>query len=429
MASNPFITSAGAPQNLIVDPEAQGIQRQRQYAAALLGQTGQMPQGQNVSGIYVAPSWTQNLSAAVNPLVGAYMMNKADTKAEQYAKALREEGAREIGEYINAIQGKPEEVTYSAEDVGPTRTVTPAVAPDYNKALQISTRSRSPLVQALGAQTVGEMIKPQKLGEGEQFVRFNPQSQKYETIGGGGPKLTNEIRNYQYDVSQGYKGTFNQWTQDQNRSKAQNINVQNAVPFQEQLYTDAAKALVADYNTLKSIPSQVKQLDRVAQLAPKSFAGSFADTKLQTVKFFNNNLGTNIAPEKVNNTEELRTVLFTNIMDNLKKMDASPSQEQQRIMQASLGNIGTDPDALPKVVGVYKEILLDKAEEHNKRVGQTVEKGFKYPYDITVQVPKREVKTGNTGTLKSPNVGDIQNGWQFIGGNPALPSSWKKVNQ
>jgi hypothetical protein len=107
-------------------------------------------------------------------------------------------------------------------------------------------------------------------------------------------------------------------------------------------------------------------------------------------------------------------------------MDASPSQEQQRIMQASLGSIGTDPNALPKVVNVYKQVLLDKAEEHNRRVGQTVEKGFKYPYDITVNIPKA-APAAPAGGKTTPNVGDIQNGWQYMGGNPAVPTSWKRA--
>lgn len=439
MASNP---TTGLPLTGF-EPQVQDITRQREMAKLLLQQgmnTSDLG-GQMVSGRYVGASPWQGIAKVYQAYTGNQLAKEADRKQAELANLLRQETMTDVGRYMEAIQGKPETITQVPtteqnlpqgqtllDDQGQRTVVpqvSPAVAPDYNKALAIALGSRSPTVQALGASTIAEMTKPQKLGEGEQFVRFNPQTGKYDTIGGGGVKTTNDIKNYQFDVSQGYKGTFNQWMLDQKRANAQSINIQNAVPFQEQLYTDAAKALVSDYNTLKSIPSQVKQLDRVAQLAPKSFAGSFADTKLQTVKFFNNNLGTNIAPEKVNNTEELRTVLFTNIMDNLKKMDASPSQEQQRIMQASLGNIGTDPDALPKVVGVYKEILLDKAEEHNRRVGQTVEKGFKYPYDITVQVPKRQPT--NTGTLKAPNVGDIQNGWRFKGGNPALPSSWERA--
>jgi hypothetical protein len=419
------------------EPEVQDITRQRELSKFLLqqGLQGNL-QGQMVSGRYVPSHPLEGIANIYSAYKGRQLGKEADKKQAELAKLLRQETMADMGSYMEAIQGKPEtpdvipQGQTLRDDQGQitmgSQAGTPAVGPNYNKALAVALGSRSPLVQALGTQAITEMNKPQKLAEGEQFVRFNPQSNKYDTIGGGGPKLTNDIRNYQFDVSQGYKGTFNQWSIDQKKASAQNINVQNAVPFQEQLYTDAAKALVTDYNTLKSIPSQVKQLDRVAQLAPKSFAGSFADTKTQVAKFFNNNLGTNIAADKVSNTEELRAVLFTNIMDNLKKMDASPSQEQQRLMQASLGSIGTDPNALPAVVNVYKQVLLDKAEEHNKRVGQTVEKGFKYPYDITVNVPKA-APAAPAGNKTTPNVGDIQNGWQYMGGNPAVPTSWKRA--
>lgn len=189
MASNPFITQAQPMMGqTLIDPESLALQRQKQFAAALM-QQGQQPQGQMVSGRFVAPSWTQQLNAALNPLVGAYMMNQADTKQEQLAKALREEGVRDIGQYMSALQGKPESVTYSAEDVGPSMNVTPATGPDYNRALGIALGSRSPMVQALGSQVIGEMTKPQKLGEGEQFVRFNPSSGKYETIASGAEKF------------------------------------------------------------------------------------------------------------------------------------------------------------------------------------------------------------------------------------------------
>jgi hypothetical protein len=411
-------------QPIYLDPELQGIERERQLAQALQ-QRGMKPvEGQMVSGRYVAPAWTQQLANAFDIYSGGQRMASAEKKAQDYASALRTQSGKDIQDFLKGGQAVVPEGQTLRDDEGGL-TYGSQMPKPYMERVGALAQSRSPQSQALAQTLMADMLKPRELTEGASLVQMTPEG-TYQTIGGGAPKSTNDIKNYQFDVSQGYKGTFNQWTIDQNRAKAQNINVQNAVPFQEQLYTDAAKALVTDYNTLKSIPSQVKQLDRVAQLAPKSFAGSAANAKLEGAKFLNNNLGLNIAPEKIVATEELRTVLFTNIMDNLKKMDASPSQEQQRIMQASLGNIGTDPAALPAVVNVYKQILLDKAEEHHRRVGQTVEKGFKYPYDITVNVPKA-APASPAGSKTTPNVGDIQNGWQYMGGNPAVPSSWKKV--
>jgi hypothetical protein len=49
-------------QPIYLDPELQGIERQRQLAQALQQRGMQTPQGQMVSGRYVAPSFTQYLS-------------------------------------------------------------------------------------------------------------------------------------------------------------------------------------------------------------------------------------------------------------------------------------------------------------------------------------------------------------------------------
>lgn len=411
-------------QPVYLDPELQGIERQRQLAQALM-QRGMKPaEGQMVSGRYVAPAWTQQLANLFDVYSGRKGMEEAEKKTMDYATALRTQTGKDIQDFLKGGQTIVPEGQTLRDDQGEL-TYGSQLPKPYMDRISALAQSRSPQSQALAQSLMADMLKPRELTEGASLIQMTPEG-TYQTIGGGAPKSTTEMKNYQEAVKNGYKGSFMDYQLDLKRASAQNINVSTGVPFQEQLYTDAAKALVADYTTLKSIPSQVKQLDRVAQLAPKSFAGSGANVKLEAAKFLNNNLGLNIAPEKIQNTEELRTVLFTNIMDNLKKMDASPSQEQQRIMQASLGNIGTDPNALPKVVNVYKEILLNKAEEHNRRVGQTVERGFKYPFDITIQVPTRQA---NTGGRQTPNVGDVQNGWRFMGGNPALPSSWQKVNQ
>jgi len=171
-------------------PEMQDITRQRDLARLLLqkGMTDNL-QGQMVSGRYVGASPLQGIANIYSAYKGKQLSEEADRKQVELAKALREEGVRDIGQYMSALQGKPESVTYSAEEVGPSMNVTPATGPDYNKALSIALGSRSPMVQALGAQTIGEMTKPQKLGEGEQFVRFNPSSGKYETIASGAEKF------------------------------------------------------------------------------------------------------------------------------------------------------------------------------------------------------------------------------------------------
>jgi hypothetical protein len=182
------------------------------------------------------------------------------------------------------------------------------------------------------------------------------------------------------------------------------LNVTSQLPFNEQTQLDMGKDLIKEFSNLKSIPSQIQNLDKAEKLsASPAYLGSGAEAKLAITKFFNNNLNTNINADKVVNTEEMRSVLFQSTMENLKKVDAQPSQMQQQIMQEAFGTIGTDPAAIPKIVAVYKDILISKAKEHNARVEET-EVGpakMKYAHSIKIKLPE-EAKAPAGGAF--PNV-------------------------
>jgi hypothetical protein len=150
--------------------------------------------------------------------------------------------------------------------------------------------------------------------------------------------------------------------------------------------------LLKDYEALKTLPDTMSTLDQSMGAWEKAQAGgmlgSGADLKLGAAKFWNNNLGqllgVQIAPEAVANVEYLRGTLFRQVLDNLKKMDASPSQQQQAVMQQSLGSIGTDPQAIPKLINLTKQILLNRASLHDKRVSEAQKIGIPFAYDIHV---------------------------------------------
>ena len=113
-------------------------------------------------------------------------------------------------------------------------------------------------------------------------------------------------------------------------------------------------------------------------------------------KFFNNNFGMRIAPEDVKNTETLRSTLFANVMENLKKMDSQPSEAQQKMLQDAMGRITTDPNALPQVLDFWRGQLVSKVQEHNRRVKEAQEGPAKlrFPYSISVPMPEDQPPPG-----------------------------------
>ena len=83
--------------------QQQQLNRQQQMANMLM-QNNQQPQGQMISGHYVAPSFFQNLQPVANMVTGAYLAKQGDTKAVELANALRQGREGERQEVLKQIQ-------------------------------------------------------------------------------------------------------------------------------------------------------------------------------------------------------------------------------------------------------------------------------------------------------------------------------------
>jgi hypothetical protein len=101
--------------------EQQQLNRQQQMAQALMQQGQQQPQGQMVSGRYVAPSIFQQIAPLVQTYMGTKLAEKGDKQALDIARQLREGQGAALADYIGQLQGKaavPEKVTEMAGPYG-----------------------------------------------------------------------------------------------------------------------------------------------------------------------------------------------------------------------------------------------------------------------------------------------------------------------
>lgn len=139
-------------QALDFDPELQGLSRERKLAELLMAKGAQgQPQGQMISGYYVAPSWSQQLNPMANMLAGEAVSDRADVQQTKLAEALRTQKGQALSTF-QQLMANPE-----------TR----------GQAMQYAASNR--FLQPL----VSDMMKPQKLGEGENLVM--------PSLGGGEP--------------------------------------------------------------------------------------------------------------------------------------------------------------------------------------------------------------------------------------------------
>jgi len=207
----------------LADPNAEelaGINRQQALANALLTQGLQgQPQGQMISGYYVKPSFAQALNPVAQQLAGSYLGKQADTKAQELAAAIRGKQAETVQQYMQALNPQQTELAGPTPNGAPLQTVN---QPNYNQAFAAATSPYAPApLQAAGY----EMLKPQKLGEGETLQRFNFNNGQFTPLASGGEKKSAEEKGYELARSQGYNGTFLDYQLGLKRAGANNINV------------------------------------------------------------------------------------------------------------------------------------------------------------------------------------------------------------
>jgi hypothetical protein len=79
-------------------PETADLSRQRKIAEMLMAQATEQPQGQMISGYYVAPSWSQQIAPLAKAAIGTGLSQSLDEKQAKLAEALRAKGEKEVND-------------------------------------------------------------------------------------------------------------------------------------------------------------------------------------------------------------------------------------------------------------------------------------------------------------------------------------------
>jgi hypothetical protein len=139
-------------------------------AEMLMQQGMQQPQGQMVSGRYVAPSIFQNLAGLANTYMGQRGIEKAENAQLNLAKQLREQGVQETQRLMNtfggrpAIAGTPDVPTETYETVRGTPAQA-AIAANPKLAYAEAINMQSPQARALLPFLAAEAFKKPKWKE------------------------------------------------------------------------------------------------------------------------------------------------------------------------------------------------------------------------------------------------------------------------
>ena len=172
--------------------EQQQLNRQQQMAQMLMQQGMQQPQGQMVSGRFVAPSFFQNIAPLAQMYAGTRMAERGDKQAVELAAKLRQRYGDEIKEFRNLMQGREQ---LAPEQAGPTQTgqAIPQEmvrgAPNVQGAYDFAATASNPTLQAAGLRKLTE--GPIKVGIEDTLI--DPVTMKPVFTGAGKPRAPLQI--------------------------------------------------------------------------------------------------------------------------------------------------------------------------------------------------------------------------------------------
>ena len=217
--------------------QQQQILRQQKMAEMLMQQGMQQPQGQMVSGRYVAPSIFQNLAGLANVYMGQRGIEKAEKAQLDMAKAIRQGDISATADFMSTRQGKPAEM-YPAQagpmpDGGniPLQESKAAIAPNPQAAyanLAVDPRASARL-QNIGLNKMFADPEGFTLAEGATRVERQPDG-SLKVVASGGDKTSPEYKNYLLatkDPINPYKGSFVDYQTMLKKAGASSVNLPN----------------------------------------------------------------------------------------------------------------------------------------------------------------------------------------------------------
>jgi hypothetical protein len=401
---------ADVAQTFINDPYAaqqSQLNRQQKLAEILQSQAFAPDQKFSYGGIEASPSAAGALGKGIQGAISSYLMGHSMKGQDDLIKKASSDTTESTQALIKGLSAKPWIDPDTEKPSGTAGGYAGALAslgdlPDNPQAQK--------LAQALTMKKVEQDMAPPEfkaLEPGATPGMVNRTNGQWQQTGpAAAPKPSDSIVSLESALkASGVLEGSPQWVKahadlvnkETNFAPPPMVNVNSYLPASEAAQTEFLKGARATYDQLKQAPVALENIEKAKALVPAAagFMGPGGDTLLNAAKFLNNRVGMSINTEGVKSAEELRSRIFENVMDNLKKMDASPSQQQQAVMQQALGSLDTDPQALPQVLDSFSDIIRGKIDVHNKEMQGAIERGVKFPYDPVIKIPTAGGRTIN----------------------------------
>jgi hypothetical protein len=331
-------------------------------------------------------------------MVGAYLANKGDEKAVALADQLRKRESEVLGKYMTSmtpVEGReggiygPQGLTTqtTADMYGPNMELNPQYkqltpiqgrGADYKSAFEAA---MDPYAPAYLKQSAIDMLKTQKLGEGETLNRFDFNTGKLVPIAEGGEKVAPEVRAAAQSL--GIRGNPSTWTQQQtdavrNQMTAFKRDTASKFDFSNMLgksVSDIQPILIASKTATGGAIQQAEAANRIIQAVDtnKIFTGAGANQKLQLAQV-GQMLGVagDTADQKIANTRQAIQGLAQLTLQGRKQMrgeGAITESEGALAQRAMSGDVSLTAGEIKQLANAAKRSAKFTYDQHQSMMG------------------------------------------------------------
>lgn len=384
------------------------LARRKAMAEAMMKQQGQVPQGQMVSGHYVAPNILQALVPAVSAWAGAKISNEAD-KQEGLLDAERQ---ADLSAQMRNVLGMQQ-----------------AGDPNWKQAAMASEHED---LRKLAMTAFEEDFKPEKFTkEGMERidgklrrVLYGERGTKKVIEGEPAEKLTFHrgaaVDPYSGDVLRegiGYAPAAPQ-------TNVYNIQEPAENEFGKTIGKGRAEMVLESDKIKIGAISTYNMAERLEQLSSNPmFSGPQSDP-LTWAGEVARGFGIQVDP-RVQNSEEYMNVINKEITNRILAGGRGITDEDRKFILDSYPTLSRTPEGRMRMIQHMKEVARKQVAEA-ERVEAASRGEFPELDRIQNVTPANLQQLPAQAPAGAPAPGTVEDGYQFMGGDPADPKNWRK---
>ena len=310
--------------------------------------------------------------------------------ALQYQQALKAQQQADLDRTLTQQAFKPVqpiEANQASGVVGPRPGALGVVGqmPTFNLAQAIGAGMSPERAMAL-EQSFRKDNTPLKLGAGETL--YDPRTFKPLASNPKEDSTPSAVKEYQFAVSQGYPGTYQQFVLEQKRAGATNVKVDTGPKaFDTDLGKLGVDILKTGREGAQAAAGTLESINQIRQATSGgAFQGTGADLKLGAAKALGA-LGMPYDAKTVANTELFSAQANQFVLNSIKGLGANPSNADREFIEKTVPRLQTDPSALPALLNFLEGKAKRQIGGYNQQARAAQKSSPFLPFSLEVQEP------------------------------------------